>query len=427
MDNRQIKKLLILIMTSLVWDINFRLTYKNNDAHMDLGDYPSLKFDPIVILIKNVFCCVIFLPIYIISKKLRSSERKHKGIAKMDTIKRKYMYKFERAESLLLDKLILYHDLNTRKKQIFFAIKIILLVIIIYSIEEIYFIVGNTHILDRLNVPKRNLGILITIFLFSSLLLKKKLNFTRHQLFPSLIVIGSSIFIIIFEATTVPRFKKLYTVLNFLFYMIIYILIGFEFVLIKYLTDVLYIDALLILFLKGIIGTIVFGVINIFINGEEFFYFFDKIFIFEYENLYEDFSIIQKIFYIITILILKYLKILIINVYSESHFLAVAMIADLFFFPLYLIEKFGVQKFPITTSSTFYLNIIFGVLNTVLLLIFNEIIELKFCGCNKDLNKNIEQRKSLEMSDTLKDLALNEIIDDTESEIASYQDHFIKI
>ena len=87
----------------------------------------------------------------------------------------------------------------------------------------------------------------------------------------------------------------------------------------------------------------------------------------------------------------------IINEYSESHFLAVAMIADVFFYPLYMIEKFWVQKFPITTSSTFYLNIIFGILNATVLLIFNEIIELKCCGLNKNLKKNIEKRKDMEM------------------------------
>ena len=78
------------------------------------------------------------------------------------------------------------------------------------------------------------------------------------------------------------------------------------------------------------------------------------------------------------------------------------MISDVFFFPLYFIEKFGIQKFPITTSSTFYLNIIFGIVNTILLLIFNEIIELKFCGIEKDLNKNIEKRGNEDM-DNAKD------------------------
>ena len=172
---------------------------------------------------------------------------------------------------------------------------------------------------------------------------------------------------------------------------------GIEIVLIKYLTDILFIEPFIILFIKGIIGSIVFIFVNIFLNGDKLFYLIDKIMTFEYDNMYEDFIIVQKIFYIITTLIVQYLKIYIINEYTESHFLSVAMISDVFFFLLYFMEKFGIQKFPITTSSTFYLNIIFGVMNSILLLIFNEVIELKFCGIEKDLNKNIEKRENIDM------------------------------
>ena len=182
--------------------------------------------------------------------------------------------------------------------------------------------------------------------------------------------------------------------------MIVYILMGLEIVLIKYLTDIMFINPFLILFSKGILGTIFFIFINIYLNGDKLFYFIDKIFYFEYDNLYQHFIVAQKIFYIITILILQCLKIFIINKYSETYFLAVAMISDVFFFPLYFIEKFGVQQFKITTSSTFYLNLFFGVLNPILLLIFNEIIELKFCGIEKDLNKNIKERETIEMNST---------------------------
>ena len=277
-----------------------------------------------------------------------------------------------------------------------FCVKIILLILFIYIGEEIYFTLGNMHILDRLNVPMRNISVLIIIFVLSSLLTKKQFKLYKHQLIPSLIVIGSSLFIILFNAISVTRFKKIFNI-NFLYYMMTYVIMGIEIVLIKYLTDILFINSFLILAIKGFIGTIVFIFINIFLTGKELFYLFDKLMTFEYDNMYEDFNIAQKIFYIITLLIVQYLKIFIINESSESHFLAVAMISDVFFFPLYFIEKFGIQKFPITTSSTFYLNIIFGVLNATLLLIFNEIIEIKCCGIEKNLNKNIEKRENIEM------------------------------
>ena len=72
MDKVQIRKTLIIIITSLVWAINFRSTFKCIDAHMDSGSYSSIKFDPIIILIKNCFSCL-YLIVYFYSLKLSSS------------------------------------------------------------------------------------------------------------------------------------------------------------------------------------------------------------------------------------------------------------------------------------------------------------------------------------------------------------------
>ena len=69
MDKSQFYNILPILITSLVWDINFRLTFKNMDGHMDLGSYPSLKFDPILILIKNISCAIIFFILYFVFKK----------------------------------------------------------------------------------------------------------------------------------------------------------------------------------------------------------------------------------------------------------------------------------------------------------------------------------------------------------------------
>ena len=124
-------------------------------------------------------------------------------------MKTKYVDKFEKEDNLLLGQFIIYHNLLTNCEIIMFCIKIILLVFIIYIIEEIYFIIGNTHILDRLNVPKRNLGMIISIFIFSPLLIKKQFNIYKHQLYPSLVVIILALFLIIYNALTIPRFKKI--------------------------------------------------------------------------------------------------------------------------------------------------------------------------------------------------------------------------
>ena len=70
------------------------------------------------------------------------------------------------------------------------------------------------------------------------------------------------------------------------------------------------------------------------------------------------------------------------------------MITDIFYFPLYCIERFSVQNFKISTVDTFYINVLIGVINTILMLIFNEILELNFCECNKYTRKNIIRRES---------------------------------
>ena len=392
MDKIQVKKLLIILITSLVWDINFRSTFKNIDAHMDVISYPSLKYDPIVILIKNILCAIIFFTLYFILKKIYSLKQ---GTNKLlvTTEKGKINYEIEEDNHFLVK----YHNLNSNIKIILFCLKIFVLILIVYAFEEFYFIFGNLHILDRFMVPVRNLCVLICIFILSSLLIKKKFQFYKHQLFSSLIVIGSSLFVILFTIITVERFLQLLDVHNLL-YPTAFILMGIEIVLVKYLTDILYIEKLVILGLKGVFGSIIFIVINSIYSKEEFFSFIDKLIGFEYDNMYEEFNIGEKILYIITIIILIYLKIYIINTYTETHFLSAAMISDIIFFPFYLIEKFWIQKWPITTSSTFYFSVALGVLNAVLLLIFNEIIELKCCGLEKDLNKNIEKRKIVEMN-----------------------------
>ena len=79
------------------------------------------------------------------------------------------------------------------------------------------------------------------------------------------------------------------------------------------------------------------------------------------------------------------------------------MIADIIYFPLYCIERFAVQKFKISTFDSFILNILVGIINTILMLIFNEILELNFCGLNKHLRKNIinrEENEALELITT---------------------------
>ena len=408
MDKVQIRKTLIIIITSLVWAINFRSTFKCIDAHMDSGSYSSIKFDPIIILIKNCFSCLYFI-VYFYSLKLSSStvQTEKVLIEKQRDSSVVFEYKEQKIKDNFFEIMASYHNLYTKKDKILFYLKIFFIILFIYFSEEAYFIIANNHILDRLAVPMRNLGVLIPVYIFSSLLIKQNWNMYKHQLYPSIIIIIFSLFIIIFNFLSVDRFEKIFNE-NFFYYMIVFILTGIELVLIKYLVEKEIINIFFILGLKGIIGTIIFSIINLTIKKDKFFYFFDYIFNFEYDNMYvDDFNISLKIIYIISLLVLEYLKLFTINEFTESHFLSVSMITDVFYFIFYLIEKFVIYKFPITTSITFFINIILGFINTILLLIFNEIIELKVFGIEKNLNKNINKRQNEEMS--LIELQINNI------------------
>ena len=212
MNVMQMKKLLPMLITSLVWDLNFRLTFKNIDGHMDLGSYPTLTYDPIVILIKNFLCVIIFLPMYYISKKFNPPKKEVDKLLQMTNENDKVTLKYVEEEKEFLGSFVIFHNLDNKRKRIIFCIKVILLILTIYIFEEIYSIIGNTHIMDRLNVPMRNLAVLIIIFILSSLLIKKQFKLYKHQLIPSLIVVASSLTLIIFN---IVKFSILYDYICF--------------------------------------------------------------------------------------------------------------------------------------------------------------------------------------------------------------------
>ena len=171
---------------------------------------------------------------------------------------------------------------------------------------------------------------------------------------------------------------------------------GLELTLTKYLLERLYINKFLILGIKGLLGTVAFIVINIKINNDNFYNFFDDIFSFQYTLKPEEFHLIYKVIYVLTLIIFQYLKIIIIDKFSEMHFLSTMMITDILCFPLYCLERFVIQHFKISTKHTFFINIFISIMNTILMLIFNEILELNFCGLNKNLRKNIINRENQE-------------------------------
>ena len=69
---------LIIILTSIIWAINFRSSFKNINLHMDTGSFYSLKFDPLLILIKNIICSFYLIAFFIEMKMYHVDVDKNK-------------------------------------------------------------------------------------------------------------------------------------------------------------------------------------------------------------------------------------------------------------------------------------------------------------------------------------------------------------
>ena len=130
------------------------------------------------------------------------------------------------------------------------------------------------------------------------------------------------------------------------------------------------------------------------VNKDEFFNFWDKILSFEYDYMTDEFPIIEKIGYILSLILVQFLKVFTINRFSQSIILSSMMISDLIYLPLYIIERFVIQGFNISNIGSFILNSSIGVINVVLMSIFNEILECKFLGLDYNLIKNINERQN---------------------------------
>ena len=401
---------LIIIITSIILGINFRSSFKNVNYHMDCGNFYSLTYDPFLILIKNILCLFFFFA-YFIELKINQVNNNETKISKEKTELSNLEEEVDKKNEKLgeLESYVLSHKLYHKKDMYLFVLKVILIIICIYLCEEINLILFNNHVLDRLICSIRNLFALLSILIFSAILYHKKFdkkqiknffNNKKHQVMPLIIICLLSAFLLLYNALTIPRFKVLYNI-NFLYYIICCLLMGLELTLTKYLLERLYINKFLILGIKGLLGTIAFIVINIKINNDNFYNFFDDIFSFQYTLKPEEFHLIYKIIYVATLIIFQYLKIIIIDKFSEMHFLSTMMITDIFCFPLYCLERFVIQNFNISTIDTFFINVSISIINTILMLIFNEILELNFCGLNKNLRKNIIYRHNSETNNIL--------------------------
>lgn len=409
-------KKLIIIISSIIWAINFRSSFKNIDIYMDSGSYASLKYDTILIMQKNILCCFFFLFYYLQIKLNKSHKRTESEIIKTnlgDLVTVEVKEKKAKKNSFIYSIFFVNKIINSNQK-IVFSLKNFVLIIIIYICEEAYFIIANNHILDITMCPIRNIGNLISILIFSPILLKNSFLKYRHQFIPFAIIFILSASLISFDIITVDIYKNIYRIKALIIYIITFILMGFESVIIKYLVDCQFISMFLILGLKGIIGTCVFCIINIRYSKIECFNFIDDFLYFKYEEMFEIFEAAHKSVYILSLISLQYLKVLIINRFSENHILSTLMITDIIYFPFYCIERFYIQRYEIINKTNFILNVVLGFINFFLMLIFNEVLECKFWGLNTNLKNNINKRQINDIMISLSEVKTNSSITDEE-------------
>ena len=55
------KRIYIMLIASFLWTLNYRSTFKNNSDSMGLGSCWVLRFDPMIILIKNIIIFILIL------------------------------------------------------------------------------------------------------------------------------------------------------------------------------------------------------------------------------------------------------------------------------------------------------------------------------------------------------------------------------
>ena len=389
----------LIFITAFIWVINFRTSFKNIDDHMDTGCYASVKYDPVVILIKNIVC-ILFIAGYIYEKRISKVQFKletleSKKIAEDEDTESKVIYQKTEKEIVGLsfeEALNRSNALNNEQSKSLNFFKIFISLLITYASEEIYFIFSNNHILDRVIVNMRNFWILIFLLFVSPFVIKKSSYTYRHQLFPSIIIIFIALFMILFNAIKFERFNKIFG-WNLIAYFGSFFLMGLELSLLKYLLSIEFVSMYLIMFFKGVIGTVIFLIINLYCDKDDFFNFLDKILSFEYDFMNEEFHIFQKCVYIISLISTQFLKIFTINTFSQNHILSSIMISDLIYLPFYLIERFAIQDFKISQIWSFAVNTIIGGINVILMSVFNEILECKFWEMDVNLIKNINERQ----------------------------------
>ena len=383
-----------MLIICIIWAINFRLSFKNVDMFMD--EYVSIKYNLYIVFAKNVLNLLCFIPFWIEVKKSNTELKKVKKVAERhengklvieytDAVNRK-----EQRKKAIWNYFIITYNLTTKSSIAKFTIKNLFLIFLSYAIEEAYFMVDNNHIFDRIVISHRNLCLLISTCFFSYIFLKNKTRLYLHQLLPLLIMMMCDIILIVVTwqfATNASAFTNSGGQISKLIYsIIIFLLMGLENVINKYLVDEIFLSVFLVLGIKGIFGTIIFGFLLLAGN--------DSLERNLKPTMKEDekFENWQKIMYVISLVFVQFFKLQVTKMFTEHHILCIFTIMEILFFPLYLYERMAIQKFEIISPISFWFHLIVAIISVFLMLIINEIIEINILGLSRNTKKNINVR-----------------------------------
>ena len=190
------------------------------------------------------------------------------------------------------------------------------------------------------------------------------------------IFLSSISFILILINILVIEKINIFTYLDSL---LIFILVGISYTFQKYMIDIKYADRFIILFYKGIFSLIIILISQI------FYYFFDKKMLINFIKLSNNISCLG--IYFILILIYEMISIILIKDAKNIIFFLLIIFSNFFSETIFSIKT----NFKIKVNNNFFIFFIHSI-NICGCLIFMEIIILKFCNLNKNIEKEIIKR-----------------------------------
>ena len=355
------KKIIYIIFFSIcygsyIFFIRY-LTRKFNDND-DNHNIPKATFEILLLIVLSLNSfSIISILFFFIQQKINEAHK---------------IKKTKQQNIIIINKYVKYELKFFTKEKINFIILINLIFIIIFSIQYPLFY------LSKISFVESNFISQFSIFTIAIFKYIRKKNIYKHHYLSIIILFIASLYYLItyFERSAIlPYFMAI----------IYYIYLGINFVILKYLIEIKFINLFVILFYRGIINLILF----IF-----FLFNFDKNKV--RKRFYDDFvkeKVILFIIFIIINFLMKLTELKILKELSPSN-LVIGYLFGITYYVFYHLIKFNEKKL----KFIFHLFIdFFIILGTM---VYCELIIFKFCGLEYNTKKYIKEREKNENKET---------------------------